>query len=442
MKYYKKIALLLSLTWGFIGVQRIVIAIIMPAIQEDLKLDFTDVGAILSVTGLVWAFGTIIWAGIADHHGRRPIVAICTILASIFSWLTGFLNTVGQMMLVRGILGFFEGGPWGPAVATVSEETPPEKRGRWVALIPAGLPLIGMGLGPIIAVWLMSLWGSWRGVFFIISIPGFILGIILWFIMRETPSLAKSIEMRKQGEKRAVYDEHGQKVKMMDVLKYKNVLISTVISIPVMAWLWIFTGFSALWLTKAHGLSMGSMSVIIAASGVGTFLGNLSTGAVSDSMGRKKTLVIDAFLCFVAGLVIVLMPVGTSTGAFAALFFLWGGFGGGLYPLYLGTLPAESVPHQYAGTAIGVPTAVGEIIGAGVMPAVAGALADKFDLFAPIWMACVAGLVVMGLALFYVETAPRVVANMAKKPSREDHLLAPFRGKRAVALESTDTSTG
>jgi len=60
MKYYQKLTILLGLIWGFIAIQRIVIAIIMPAIQADMKLNYTDVGMIISITGLVWAFGTII----------------------------------------------------------------------------------------------------------------------------------------------------------------------------------------------------------------------------------------------------------------------------------------------------------------------------------------------------------------------------------------------
>lgn len=57
MKYYQKITLLFFLTWGFVAIQRIVIAIIMPAIQSNLKLSYTQVGAIISVTGFTWAFG-------------------------------------------------------------------------------------------------------------------------------------------------------------------------------------------------------------------------------------------------------------------------------------------------------------------------------------------------------------------------------------------------
>ena len=163
MKYYQKLTLLLGLIWGFIAIQRIVIAIIMPAIQEDMKFSYTDIGMVISVTGLVWAFGTVIWASIGDHYGRRPVIAGCVILASIFSWLTGMVQNLTQMLVVRGILGFFEGGPWGPAVATAGEEAPEDKRGMIVGLIPGSFFLIGICLGPMFAVWLLGkfIHGGW-----------------------------------------------------------------------------------------------------------------------------------------------------------------------------------------------------------------------------------------------------------------------------------------
>ncbi len=436
MKYYMKLTILAGLIWGFIAIQRIVIAIIMPAIQADMKFSYTDVGMIISITGLIWAFGTIIWASIGDTFGRRPVIVGCTILASFFSWLTGTVNTLAGMLTIRGVLGFFEGGPWGPLVATVGEEAPEEKRGTMVSLIPGSFFLIGVFLGPILAVWLLMKFGSWRPVFYIISIPGAILAIIAAFLMHEPASVAEGIKMRKAGQKRVVVQE-GHKVKITDVLKYKNVIISTINSIPVMAWLWIYSGFSALFLAKIHNMNIEAIGLVMGASGVGGFLGMLMMGRISDGIGRKAAIIISGLLCCLAGLAIIAVPVGTKLSSFAILFFFWGMFGGAIFPLYLGTLAPESVPPEFAGTAVGVPTAVGEVIGAAIMPTIAGALADAFNLYAPMWMAAIAGLLIMVVSTAYVETAPKKVARMRKKPTRDDHLLAPFRGKQPTASSQT-----
>jgi MFS family permease len=428
MKYYQKLAILLGLIWGFITYQRIVIAIVMPAIQKDMNFSYTDVGLVLSITGFIWAFGTIMWATIGDHYGRRKVIIGCTIMASAFSWLTGMVHGLSQMLWIRGALGFFEGGPWGPANASLGEEAPKEKRAMFISFPSAGAAIIGMVLGPIIAVKLMGAFGSWRPVFYIISIPGFILGVVCAFAMREPASVAERIKMRKAGQKRVVMQE-GHKVKLSDVLKYKNVVVSAINSIPVMAWLWIYTGFSALFLTKVHNLSMDGVGLVMSASGLGTFIGMVGMSRLSDSIGRKPAIMLSAFLCCLSGLGIIAVPVGTSVAGLAVLFFFWAMFGGGMFPIFLGPLPMEAVPPEFAGTAVGVPTAIGEILGAAALPAIAGLLADKFGLYAPMLMATMAGLVVVVVSLFYVETAPKKVARMLRKPTRDDHLLRPFRSK-------------
>ena len=432
MKYYQKLTLLFALMWGFIGIQRVIISIIMPAITTDLKLSNTDVGMIVGVTGFVWAFGTVICAGLGDHFGRRPVIIGCTILASVFSWITGLVHSLGQMLLVRGVLGLFEGGPFGPAIATLSEEAPENRRAMNVGIVTGCFMLIGVCVGSQVAVWLLDKFGSWRPVFYVISIPGIIVGITLAFVLRESPTVAEKIRLRKAGKATA---GHGgaHKVKLVDVLKYKNVLVSTINSIPTMAWLWIYTGFASLFLTNVHHFDMGSVGLIIAASGIGGFIGEFAMGAISDVIGRKKALIFSAFLCSCFGISVALLPIGTSVLVFSSLFFMWGLFGAGMYPMYLGTLPAEAVPPEIAGTAIAIPTAVGEMLGAALMPAIAGRLADAYSLYAPIWMAACAGFFICIISIFYVETAPRCLRRMTCKPTREDHLLRPFRQSKQLA---------
>jgi MFS family permease len=120
-------------------------------------------------------------------------------------------------------------------------------------------------------------------------------------------------------------------------------------------------------------------------------------------------------------------PVGTTPLIFGGFFFMFGLFGAGMYPMYVGTLPAESVPPAIAGMAVAIPTATGETLGAALMPAIAGILSDKINLYAPMWMAALAGIVIALVSMFYIETAPRCVAKMPIKPTRNDHLLKMFR---------------
>jgi MFS family permease len=382
------------------------------------------------VTGLVWAFGTVVWAALGDRYGRRPVIAVCTIMAAVFSWVTGFVQTVGQMLTIRGFLGLFEGGPYAPAMGTLAEEVPEHRRAMNAGLVTGSFMLVGVCLGSQVAVWLLEKFGSWRQVFYVVSTPALVIGILLFFMMREAPSVAEAIRLRKAGQKVAKKKE--DQVRLRDTLKYRNVLLSSINSIPVMGWLYVYTSFSSLFLTKVHGFDMWSVGLIVSASGLGGFLGEFILGSVSDVIGRKRALILAALLCAGFGILVAVMPVGTNALVFGAVFFLFGLFGAGMYPMYLGTLPAESVPPEISGTAVAVPVAVGETLGAALMPTIAGVLSDHINLFAPMWMAALSGIFIAAVSIFYVETAPRRIARMKHKPTREDHLLKAFRPKQTA----------
>ena len=423
MKYYNKLTLMMCLAVGFVGAQRIVIAIIMPAIVQEMKLTYTEVGLIMSVTGLVWAIATFFWSGLGDRFGRKPVIIFCTILAAILSWTTGFVHSLGGMLFVRGTLGLFEGGVTPSAVSTVTEVSPPQKRAMNAGLVMGSFMLIGMFLCPLVAVWTLTKYGSWRPVFPMVSIPFLIIGIAIIFVMKESPAVAENIKRRKEGKT----IEERPKVKLIDVLKYKNVLLATITSIPAMAYFIVYVSFSSLFLAKIHHFDMAAIGAIMAASGIGGFLGESSIGALADQIGRKSTLVIAAVLTFIFGGIIACMPVGTSVGVFTLLFFVWTWIGFGMFPIYMATVPSESVPREISGTAVGIPQGVGELLGSAVMPTVAGIVADKWGLFASIWMAAVAALVVGVFSLFFIETAPKRLARMKVQPTPEDHLFSRFR---------------
>jgi MFS family permease len=179
---------------------------------------------------------------------------------------------------------------------------------------------------------------------------------------------------------------------------------------------------------------MLQVGYIISASGIGGFIGQFFWGSVSDNIGRKKALIFTALLCSVFGIAVAVVPVGTSALVFGTLFFFYGLFGGGMYPMYLSMLPAESVPPRISGTAVAVPTSVGEIMGA-ALAIVAGRLGDIFGLYAPMWIAALAGIVIVFISFFYVETAPQCVAKMKRRPTSNDHLLKVFRQHQTNDVE-------
>ena len=380
MKYYQKLAILLGLIWGFSTYQRIVIAIIMSRDPEGYEFFLYKGGPGL----LDYRVCLGLWHNYLGNHRRqsRPEQESNRLLHhGGFRFLVVYrygAQGLGQMLWVRGALGFFEGGPWARPMHHWAK-SPAEKRAMLVSFPSAGAMVIGTVLGPIIAVKLIG------GIRLVASCvlhhihPSFILGVVCAFVMREPASVVERIRLRKAGQKQVVTQE-GHKAKLEGCPPSTRTWLSP----PLTAYrVWHGFGYTrdsaALFLTKVHNLSMDAVGLVISASGLGGFIGMVGVSRVSDSIGRKPAIMISGFLCCLLGLGILAAPVRSSMAALAVLFFFWAMFGRRDVSSLHGPLAnGGSAAPSSRGTAVGVPTAIGEILGAAALPALPGFLADKF----------------------------------------------------------------
>jgi len=129
---------------------------------------------------------------------------------------------------------------------------------------------------------------------------------------------------------------------------------------------------------------------------------------LSDRIGRRPLMILLPFLG-------VILPLGAiyymgSVWVLAAIFF-FGWALTGIFPLFMATVPSESVSPALRASALGLCMGTGELIGGVFSPSLAGIAADQTSLRAPLWimvgLAVVGGLLAFGLR----ETAPRVLAR-------------------------------
>jgi predicted MFS family arabinose efflux permease len=160
-----------------------------------------------------------------------------------------------------------------------------------------------------------------------------------------------------------------------------------------------------LYLTQVRGYDAKTMSWLMGTLGISATLASTGIPALSDRLGRKPPMMI-------VPLVATILPVAAmifhgSAWGLAAIFFI-GWTVTGIFPLFMATVPAESVPTRHIAAALGICMGTAEIIGGVLSPVVAGAAADRFGLSAPLWMmlalALLAGLVARGLR----ESAPHL----------------------------------
>lgn len=360
--YLYKILIIHWFIWGFVAMDRLIIGYAMPMLAPELQLNQAQISWIFAILSITWGIFAFIGGGISDQIGRKKVIIPATLIFTLFSWMTGFARSFGSLLGVRAIMGAAEGAYVPAATALLHEAAEQKQRGTIIGLHQSAFPLMGGLIGPLYVAGVIAMTGSVQMVFYLTLIPGIILAFVHWKFVREPESFTQH------------YDR--PKVKWSEPFKSRNVILTTIIMILFMSWTILFILFGATYLSNDRGFGLGEANGIMSAWGIGACLGMIFISYLSDRLGRKKILIAGTILTAVFTLIFFYVPNDFWTLFFVML--LAGGFGQGVYPLFSTIIPAESVDEHVKGTAIGVPLAVGEIIGGGVFPAVIATLAFNY----------------------------------------------------------------
>ena len=162
----------LALGFGLVGLDRWLVAPLIPSIARDLHLSGQDVGNVLGILGLSWGVIAVFVGNLTDQIGRRAVVIPSLIIFSVMCGLTGMVSSLGGLLLIRAAMGATEGAYIASAVAATGDASHPNRRGMNQGLMLAMFPLLGFGLGPVLATQVEAATGSWRQVFYLAALPG------------------------------------------------------------------------------------------------------------------------------------------------------------------------------------------------------------------------------------------------------------------------------
>ncbi|MEI9887955.1 MAG: MFS transporter [Rhizomicrobium sp.] len=393
MGYQTLLVGLLSLNFGILFFDRNALNFLMPFVKPDLGLSNTQVGLTASALSFSWAIATLVIGAASDRSGRRKIFLIgATIAFSLCSVLSGLATSFLALLGARLLMGVADGG-----VAPISQSmtvltVAPERRGLAMGVMQNfGSNLFGSFIAPVLLVAFATAYG-WHTAFYITAIPGFLSALLLWLFVREPAAELRAVETE------------GLADRVRAVLADRNMVLCALMSVLLVSYLVVCWAFMPLFLTSVRGFSPATMGWLMSGLGIAATVGSFAVSGISDRFGRKPVMIAASF----AGVVLPLAALyyGGSTWVLAG-FFVVGWTLTGIFPLFMGTVPSESVDHRYMATAIALVMSVGEIFGGVLAPTLAGYAADAAGLAAPLWIMmglCVAaGIAALGLR----ETAPR-----------------------------------
>jgi SHS family lactate transporter-like MFS transporter len=275
--------------------------------------------------------GALVFGWLAEKYGRRPILMLNVISYSLFEFASAFAPNLATLLLLRALFGFAMGGEWGVGAALALETLPAKGRGFFSGLLQEGY-VIGFLLASVLFTFVFDQVG-WRGMFILGALPA----LLVFYIRRtvdESPAWTEGAQKRRMtlGETWQVLRAH---------------LPTLLFMIALMA---CFNAFShgsqdlyPTFLQVQHHFDTATIGTIAIVFNIGALGGGICFGALSERIGRKRTIALAALLA----LPMIPLWAYSSTpamfmlGAFLMQFMVQGAWG--VVPAHLNEISPASV---------------------------------------------------------------------------------------------------
>ncbi len=171
-------AILLALFLG--ALDQTIVGPVLPTIAKDLN--GIDLYTWVVTSYLVTSTAAIpIYGKLSDLYGRKPLLIIGIILFLVGSVLSGFSQTMWQLIAFRGVQGLGAGALFPISLAVIGDLFTPAERGKYQGLFGAvfGIAfLVGPFIGGVLTENL-----SWHYIFFVNLPVGLVSLILIWRLL-------------------------------------------------------------------------------------------------------------------------------------------------------------------------------------------------------------------------------------------------------------------
>jgi MFS transporter, Spinster family, sphingosine-1-phosphate transporter len=363
-------------------VDRQIVFALFPFLRHDFGLTRLQLGALATAFTVVLSLASFPLGMLADRISRRAVISAGILFWSGATFFSGLARSFGALLFARGMVGVGEAAYTPAGAAVISASFPAGVRARVQGAFDVGM-FIGGATGISLGGYVAAKFG-WRVAFFMVGIPGVLLGLAALKLPESVVRVAKeSMALRE----------------LLQVPAFLALLVS--------GFFCSFAGYSyVVWgpdLVQSKGFSAAEASMALGVTIVlGGMLG-IGTGAyLSDWLAKLRDWGRAAVVPvgFVLGAPAIYFALHASEKIHFLLFF---GLGAFFLSWYHGPLTAtihDLVPPRGHATALGFYYLFVNLFSMAIAPVVIGRLADRHDLLYALHVPIIAQLV--GAAFFVV----------------------------------------
>jgi len=409
---------------------RLAIFSVFPPIKAEMGLSDPQLGIIGGSFMWVYAAAAPLAGIIGDRFKRKTLILGGLIFWSLITVATAYAQNYTHLVIIRALEGFGEAFYFPASMALVSDYHGHETRSRALAIHQSSVyagTIAGGSLGGIMADYY-----SWRSSFYFFGWFGVLLGIILFFFLKEpnrgqseTENSPAELEISQSNIHRSFTEilESGF-ADIVEILKTPMVRILILVFVGANFVAGIFLTWMPTYLNRtfAMSLSMAGVSSTVYPQ-IAMVLGAITGGILADRLRKKYRggrMMVQALGLF-AGVPFIFLTGWTLSIPVLALALIGFGYFKGIYDSNIWASLHDVVrPHRRA-TAVGLMNCIGWF-GAGGGAYAIGIAAPVFGMSAclsanSLVYLCVALLMTLGIRAFMHGPATE---DLKAKPMAQD----------------------
>ena len=366
----------------------------------------TEAGYIATGALITSAIGGWLAGILADKYGRVRILQLTVLWFSLFTFLSGFTHSPGQLFVTRALQGLGFGGEWSVGSVLIAEMIRAEHRGKAVGLVQSSWA-VGWGISAV-AFWavyaLVEPELAWRVLFWLGVLPA----VLILYIRRSIG------EPKVYRETQAKLKETGQSSSFMLIFSpsvLRITVLASLLATGMQGAYYSVTTWLPTYLKMERNLSVLNTSGYLIVLIAGSFAGYLTSAWLSDALGRRRCFMLFAVCAGVLVIAYTQLPITDAAMmvlGFPLGFFLSGIFSG------MGAYLSELYPSHIRGSGQGFCYNFGRAVGS-IFPALIGYISATMPLGVTIgYFAAGCYLLVVVVSLLLPETRGRQLTASAE----------------------------